>query len=143
MVKKISITVAKAFCEKENYQFTQPREKVLNVLLNSQQPMGAYDVLSALTTNKYKPNPPTIYRAIDFWLAHGFIHKIMSLNAYVACTHTHDHHQVELLICDTCKDVQETHLHLLSDKMTNQALHGFAANKILTEIHGVCYKCQR
>ena len=31
--------------------------------------------------------PPTVYRALDFLLEHGFIHKLASINAFVGCHH--------------------------------------------------------
>src|SRR3546814_9809262 len=52
--------------------------------------------------------PPTVYRALDFLLANGFIHKLESVNAFVACHHPSTaQHSVPFLICDRCHSATE------------------------------------
>ena len=131
---------AQIYCETYRYRFTEPRKKVLEALLKHRKPLGAYDILSLLTTENYKPNPPTIYRAVDFWIEHGFIHKVLSLNYYVACTHLHKDKQISFLVCDKCEMVQEVHPRARnSDFDTN--LGDFKTRSIITELHGLCGEC--
>lgn len=134
---------AKAFCDKKNLQFTEPRKKILKLLLKKSKPMGAYAILEALSTQQYQPNPPTIYRAIEFWLKHGFVHKINSLNAYIACAHEHATNQINLLICDVCSQVGEAHVESPVKKLRlNAEWDGFEIDNVITEIHGICRVCQ-
>ena len=55
------------------------------------------------------PKPPTIYRAIDFWHSHNFIHRIESQNAYFICIENHLHKGSQFMICDECGKVIEAH----------------------------------
>lgn len=93
-----SIQIAKNFCEKNKYRFTKPREQVLQTIYNQNTPLSAYDILEILSAKK-QTNPPTVYRAIDFWLKHGFIHRIESQNCYVKCKENHKHQGFEVFVC--------------------------------------------
>ena len=61
--------------------------QVLQALLSSHRPLGAYEVIDELAKSMPRPAPITVYRALDFLLANGFIHKLESVNAFVACHH--------------------------------------------------------
>ena len=128
------------YCEDHALRFTPPRRDVLAVFAASDAPMGAYQVLDALSTEDHKPRPPTIYRAIEFLSEHGFIHRIESLNAYVLCCADHRHDAVTFAICDDCGSVSEA-----SDPTptpdTKRLPKGFIARAQITEIHGSCGKC--
>ena len=78
------IEKAKKYCFEHKYKYTEPREKVLKAILESDDVLGAYDILEIMTTKDEKPRPPTIYRAIEFWETHGFIHRVESANGYIA-----------------------------------------------------------
>lgn len=142
MSKANLLKSAKSFCEQEKLRFTAPREKVLNVLLEAEKPIGAYDILTRLSYKDYKPNPPTIYRAIDFWQKYGFVHKITSLNSYVACTHKHTQKAISFIICDSCKTSHEIHLdHIENFRALGKKWDNFRLDVIVTEIHGCCHHC--
>ena len=85
-----------------------------------------------------------MYRALDFLLEHGFIHKLSSINAYVGCHHPGgEAHAVPFLICDTCHSATE-----LEDDSIVSALDaaaravGFAPQAQTLEVHGVCANCR-
>ena len=49
-----------------------------------------------------------MYRALHFLLANGFIHKLESINAFVACHHPDSaQHSVPFLICNRCHSATE------------------------------------
>lgn len=136
-------TGAEKFCQEHGLRYTEPRAAVLSVIQKSDKPIGAYDVLAQLSGRLDNPKPPTIYRAIEFWMGHGFIHKIESLNAFVACEAGHAHKGSQFIVCDGCGDVEEIHLcHLPEalDKKINQSK--FDMKRWSAEIHGLCQKCQ-
>jgi Fur family zinc uptake transcriptional regulator len=136
------IEKAKKYCFEHKYKYTEPREKVLKAILESDDVLGAYDILEIMTTKDEKPRPPTIYRAIEFWETHGFIHRVESANGYIACNNCAKHDNVDLLICDSCHDVVEIHLKPLTERLENKTnLHGFQPRIATTEIHGLCSKC--
>ena len=87
--------------------------------------------------------PPTVYRALDFLLANGFIHKLESVNAFVACHHPNTaQHSVPFLICDRCHSAVE-----LEDRQVVAALDeraralGFVPQAQTLEVHGICARC--
>ena len=89
-----------------------------------------------------KINPPTVYRAVEFWLKHGFIHRIESLNNYIACNNNHDHKGIQILICDKCGVTKEI---CVDDKRISAELskkESFLVHNWSMEIHGLCSHCK-
>ena len=138
------INKAETYCADNDLRLTDPRRHVLDIMAHANKPIGAYDILSKLGDYLDNPKPPTAYRAIDFWVEHGFIHRIESLNAYTLCEAGHRHSGSQFLICDTCKTVTEAHLcHLpktLQDKADEQ---DFTIRHWSVEIHGQCAACSQ
>ena len=90
-------------------KFTPIRRQVLGALLSSHRPLGAYEVIDELAKSMPRPAPITVYRALDFLMANGLVHRIESRNAYLACA-AHDHDAtsaVAFLICERCGLVGE------------------------------------
>jgi len=138
----MSLQEAEEFCQERGYRLTDSRRAVLQIIAAAGKPLGAYDVLEALHAYLVNPKPPTAYRAIEFWQMHGFIHRIESLNAYVACHAGHRHDGSQYLICDKCGDVQEVHLCSVPEALQKQADGKcFTLRRWSTELHGICQQC--
>ena len=133
---------AKTYCEAGKHRFTKPRERVLSILINASKPMGAYQILEALSSVKEKVNPPTVYRAIEFWEQHGFIHRIQSMNAYLACCGHHDDESFFIFICDDCSDVVELKIDLPASISADIGKQHFTVTRSNTEVHGLCSRCK-
>jgi Fur family zinc uptake transcriptional regulator len=88
---KAALKKATEYCEAHKHRLTEPRLAVLKIIAESAKPLGAYEILEKLGKTIKNPKPPTAYRAIEFWQEHGFIHRIESLNAYIACEAGHQH----------------------------------------------------
>lgn len=141
-MKHPSISAASDYCEMNKYRLTQPRLQILKIIAASNRPIGAYDILKKLGHNAKNPNPPTVYRAIEFWQKHGFIHRIECLNAYMVCDAGHRHQGSQFMICDDCGDVTETHLCNIPQTLQNKIDdHNFVPSRWNFEIHGLCGKC--
>ena len=110
MNRSFVINRAKEFCKIGKHRFTLPRERVLSVLASGSAPMGAYKILTQLSQNEEKLKPPTVYRAINFWNTHGFIHRIESMNAYIICCRLHQHENFCVFICSSCHTAFELHM---------------------------------
>ncbi len=82
-----AITVAEARCTANGLQMTPVRRRVLEILLQEHVALGAYAILERLRQEGLGSQPPVAYRALDFLVKHGFVHKIERLNAFVACSH--------------------------------------------------------
>ena len=136
------IAKAQFVCQDRGLRFTEIRKFILKLILKNNKPSKAYDLLSQVSKMNYSAKPPTVYRALDFLMENGFIHKINSLNAYVACTHTLKHNQCYFIICDICDQVQEC----CDEKITEIIKETLATNRfshkgITIEINGSCDDC--
>ena len=135
---------AENFCNSHQYRFTKPRAEILKIMLLSNKPMGAYDILEELAKIINNPKPPTVYRAIEFWQEHGFIHKIESLSSYIACDAGHRHQGSQFIICDDCGISIETHLCNPPEEFKNSVLeNNFTLSSWNLEIHGFCKNCKK
>ena len=100
-------------------------------------------LLDLMRTTTHNPAPPTVYRALDFLLEQGLVHKLDSLHAFVGCSHPEHPHNGQFLICEDCGDVDE----LESDAIM-QGLHyaekqtGFETKRPIVELSGTCTQCQ-
>ncbi|MCE2595097.1 zinc uptake transcriptional repressor Zur [Motilimonas cestriensis] len=134
---------AELICQKRSVRFTPIRQKVFSIMAEQLGSISAYDLLDKLRETEKSAKPPTIYRALDFLLEHGFIHKIESINAYILCPHFGTHHPMQLLICDQCGVVIELHDEKIDDAFSEQATsHGFSITNTTLEAHGNCSDCQ-
>jgi Fur family zinc uptake transcriptional regulator len=103
-----AIAHAEQVCERRAQKFTPIRRQVLQALLSSHRPLGAYEVIDELAKSMPRPAPITVYRALDFLMENGLVHRIESRNAFLACAHDHDAtSMVAFLICERCGSVGE------------------------------------
>lgn len=136
---KNALKKAEFLGEKRGFKLTEPRRNALACLLAAEEPMKAYDLIEALGVK-----PMTVYRALEFLSANGFVHRIESLNAYVACAESHcAHADSQYLVCDSCGGVSELHNHDI-DKFIAGAIKktGFSPSRKTLEIHGTCGACR-
>ncbi len=130
-------------CTSRGAKLTQSRRDVLALVLEAHEPLGAYALLDRLRAQTGSGQPPTIYRALDFLLAQGLIHRIERLNAFVPCHEEADHpHPVQFLICKTCGRAHEVEDHAIAHAVANAALRaGFTVTATLVEVDGICAAC--
>jgi Fur family zinc uptake transcriptional regulator len=132
-----------AACARLGLQLTPLRLAVLEIVSQSPGPLGAYAIIEALSRRERKAiAPPTVYRTLDFFLEHGFFHKIESGNLYARCPHFDHAHSGALLVCEKCG---------LSDEIEDAALTGalnaaaeragFHARRRVVELVGLCRGC--
>ncbi len=137
-----ALAAADAVCTRRGARLTPLRKQVLEMIWARHQPMLAYDLLEQLRSENRRAAPPTVYRALDFLLEHGLIHRIESLNAYIGCSDPVKNHAGQFLICDRCKSVVElgdTEINQLMTKKAKQA--GFRVQHQTIELQGVCTHC--
>ncbi len=144
MAKNLSDHLRKAedYCAEHKLQLTPVRRKVLEVLLASGRALGAYDILKHLDEAGFKSQPPVAYRALDFLQAHGFVHKVARLNAFVACDHQGKNHEPMFMICKNCDLVVEADGGMLRTSLgsaTDQS--GFHVEETFVEMKGLCTDC--
>ncbi|HQT64401.1 MAG: transcriptional repressor [Acidocella sp. 20-57-95] len=134
---------AAKICVVNGTQLTELRRIVLKLVLESQAPLTAYQLLDQLKVLRRNATPPTIYRALDFLLENRLIHKVERINAFIPCSDSdHEHHSVQFLICQTCKTVVEIEDHHIIDALTRAAeKQGFRPRHAVVEIDGICAAC--
>lgn len=123
-------------------RFTSLRHYVLEMLLANHRPLGAYDVLGALARedSPARPSPPTVYRALEFLLEQGFVHRVASRNAYVACFMPSTRRRAHLLVCRACGQAGEMADRNLEDAL-DDAAGRFKVEQECVELTGLCEEC--
>jgi Fur family transcriptional regulator, zinc uptake regulator len=139
------ISHAEAVCTARAQRLTAPRRQVLEVLAASHKPLGAYEIVDLVARKHARPAPITVYRALEFLMKQGLVHRIESRNAYLACGRNHDSGAlVAFLICDTCGAVGEASTAAMGQLLGAAARKaGFRPRMSVIEIAGTCSHCRR
>ena len=133
---------AEALCRDRGARLTPLRRRVLEIIWESHAPLGAYDVLQRMNAEGGRSAPPTVYRALDFLLKHGLIHRIESQKAFVGCAKSADSHHALFFICRDCGNVAETHSEAIGRAIEASATRaGFLVETPVMEINGRCQEC--
>ena len=134
-------------CSERGLRLTDIRARVLGLVADAGKPIKAYDLLDKVHEGEGAgaAAPPTVYRALDFLLANGFIHKLESVNAFVACHHPNAaQHSAPFLICDGChKAVELEDEHVVATLDAQARALGFSPQTQTLEVHGLCAECAR
>src|SRR5437762_9660286 len=140
-----AIDHAERVCERRAQKFTPIRRQVLQALLSSHRPLGAYEVIDELAKSMPRPAPITVYRALDFLMENGLVHRIESRNAFLACARDHEAAaMVAFLICDHCGSVGEIPAAPVAQSLNAAArASGFLPKLSVVEIAGTCAHCQK
>lgn len=137
-----AVADAERICAERGTRFTELRRRILTMIWQGHKAVKAYDLLDQLATEGGSAKPPTVYRALDFLMEEGLVHKIESLNAYIGCPHPGDNHISQFLICDSCETVEEVVSEKLSDAVSSSADNaGFKISRQTLELHGLCKAC--
>ena len=134
---------AAQICSERGVRLTDTRRLILGLILDKPQPTGAYELLDQLRGARESAAPPTVYRALDFLLEQGLIHKLERLSAFVGCVAEDDHaHTAQFLICRGCGKVTELEDHELAHALDDAAKRlGFVVGKTTIEAEGQCAAC--
>jgi Fur family zinc uptake transcriptional regulator len=138
-----ALAAAAELCEARGEKLTELRRRVLELVWAGHKPVGAYQILDALRADGRSAAPPTVYRALDFLLAQGLVHRVESLNAFIGCPHPGEAHATQFLICGSCGTAVE-----LDDPGIDRAIDGtarrlgFAVAARTVEIAGTCAQCR-
>ncbi len=102
-----AVAAAERLCAAKDLRFTPLRRRVLELVWSSHKPVGAYALLDQLRDEDLGSAPPTVYRALDFLIENGLIHRIERMNAFVGCSHPGEAHRGFFLICGDCGNAEE------------------------------------
>ena len=122
----------------EHPDLTHNQEVVLSALTGSGVPLSAYDILDLPPVRAQGLKAPlTIYRALDKLQNLGLVHRIESLNAFVACDRGPHTHPVGFMSCEQCRTTVELPVGDCEDLLRASArANGFRLDRITVEISG-------
>lgn len=137
-----SIQQAEQYCQENGLNFTPVRRKVLEILLQKNTAIGAYEILDLLREAGFKNQPPVAYRALEFLVQNGFAHKIEQLNSFIGCMHPGKNHSPAFMICRNCDSVSEEEALTRNFSVSQIASKaGFTVEKAVIEARGLCHSC--
>lgn len=143
------------YCLYKGIKLTALRREVLSILYASKKPLGAYEILDKLKSERQNAEPPTVYRVLDYLIASKLAHRIESQNTYVCCSQLtkvrdlsrdlpREIHRTILLICTSCNNSFEFDDDLVFISVNKFAQkHGLKIDDALIEIKGVCTMCDK
>ena len=137
-----ALAAATALCATRELKLTPVRRRVLEIVWRAHEPIGAYEILAELAKERDKVAPPTVYRALEFLIDAGLVHRIDSLNAFLGCDAPGHAHVAQFLVCRACHRVAE-----IDDPALNRVLAeksrsmGFRIEPTSLEIKGLCADC--
>lgn len=134
---------ADALAADAGVRLTPVRRRVLEILLEGHRALGAYDVLNRLVAEGFGNQPPVAYRALDFLVEQGLVHRIHRLNAFAACMHPGESHAPVFLICGGCNAVSESPADPVLAALAQVAQAAdFTLERSYIELMGQCPACR-
>lgn len=135
---------AERICAESGRQLTPLRRRVFDALVRAGAPLGAYDLVERLGRER-RISPISVYRALDFLIEAGLIHRIAVRNTYMPCHHVHGAGETTVfLVCTLCGGVDE-----VASQQVAKELDGTAASADFTprsraiELEGECSACRQ
>ncbi len=132
------------FSAKLGLRLTSLRKEVLYILWEAGKPLKAYEILESLSKVKLNSQPPSVYRALDFFVLKGIVHKIESIQSYTLCCEPLKQLSCEvLMVCNQCHQVIEVHDPQVQDVVLNLTkIKKFSLNQDIIELKGTCEACE-
>jgi len=134
---------AAALCRARGARLTDQRRRILEMVWASHAPVGAYALLERLAASGRQAAPPTVYRALDFLVDQGLVHRVESQNAYVGCPQPERPHDALFMLCESCGTAAElasAPVHAAIEAAATQ--HGFTVTAATLELRGRCPNCR-
>lgn len=125
-------------------ELTRNQGLVFGALEDADTPLTAYNILDRLSGEGLRA-PLQVYRALDKLVDLGMVHRLESLNAFVACRHPDcdGHATVAFTICERCGNVSEITDEALVVSLKSLTVGaGFTPHKTTVEIRGLCHACE-
>lgn len=125
-------------------KLTRNQTLVFGALSRAGGPLTAYTILDQLRDDGFRA-PLQVYRALEKLVEFGMVHRLESLNAFVACSHPQcvDHETMAFAICESCGAVSEFADAAITRQLKGWAGdNGFALAKTTIELRGTCRTCQ-
>lgn len=137
------LETAQALCEQRGSRLTPIRRRVLEILLEQGRSVKAYELLELIRDDQAAAAPPTVYRALDFLVDEGLVHRLDAINAWAACHDAAGAPHDLLVVCTSCGSVAELSDPALTRSLADKvAQAGFHLSGHETELRGLCKACE-
>lgn len=124
-------------------KLTRNQMLVFSVLEKEKTPLSAYTILDRLRGEGLRA-PLQVYRALKQLIAEKRVHRLESVNAFMACAHPEQHGQgtTVFIICEKCNKVSEfVSPSIAEDILILTQKIGFLPHTGTIEIRGLCSNC--
>ena len=139
-----ALASAESLCKASGARLTPLRRRVLELVWQSHRPALAYDLLDRLRDERGRVAPPTVYRALEFLMQQGLVHRLESLNAFVGCAMPEREHAGQFLICERCHTVAEMNDPEIGTLIARRArARGYEPRRQTVEVRGRCRGCRK
>ena len=132
-------------CRLRRQRLSPMRRAVFHQMIAQAGPQTAYQVLDGVRAAlRKKVAPQSVYRALDFLAAEGWLHRLETTRAYKVCEHPDHRHAGVLFLCSDCGGAEETEDHALEALIERDAAgRGFLAQRQVVEVLGICRNCAK
>lgn len=142
--KRDVLDAAEAHCQALGVRLTRIRRQVLELVLEYPDVVKAYDLLEDLKRIRRNAAPPTVYRALEFLVEIGILHRIKSLNAFVFCPQFRHPHVSVIINCTRCGHTRE----IAAEKPLSYLIefceeNGFNPTREPMILTGLCSECKK
>ena len=138
---------AQSICRDHGARLTDKRRKVLQVVVESGEPLSAYQIADQYRdTHGDTLSVMSVYRMLHFLRDNDLVHRLETTNQYVSCSHItcdHRHEVPQFLICERCHGVEEVGIRreILDELSGNIQDTGFQLARQQLEFRGLCRRC--
>ncbi len=142
-VQAATLDALETICRQRGGRMTRQRRTVLGMLLISKRPVSAYELRDMLLPDDAAMTAASVYRCLDFLLAHGLVHRLETTRSFIACDHPEHAHAVQFLICRQCGTVveaEDSRVEAATESLGQRL--GFALDRRTVELTGVCATCK-
>ena len=132
-----------ALCLERGRRLTRQRRAVLRQLLAEGRALSAYELLERLRPEDGRSTPAGVYRALEFLMRAGVVHRLESTRSFILCEHPEAPHTGQLLICRSCGEVieaEDERVSVATGRLGERL--GFALDQRIVELTGLCGRCR-
>lgn len=138
------LALADRVCEARHARLTPQRRRVLAAVADRRTAVGAYEIMDLLAVDGRRPAPVSVYRALEFLVEQGLIHRLSSLNAFIACAEPTASHRAQFLICRGCRIIVELRSQAVEEAVeADAAARDFTVSSAVVEVSGLCHTCRQ
>jgi Fur family zinc uptake transcriptional regulator len=128
-------------------KLTANQGAVLQQLRQAGKALSAYEILDLVRGDGLRA-PAQVYRALEKLIAVGLVHRLESLNAFIACAHDHGKEAeiapaVVFTICTRCGAVAEHAMPTVAAALSSElGRERFDPGHMTVEVSGRCGDCR-